>query len=591
MSAGILWDQASWRRVAQGLTQLVVDDDEDLRQQLVRAASTWVQLLSRAEMHLALELLLPASRDSSAVVRAFALEALALLGVVPAQAEHGEAEAGSGGKGGVAWGKKGGRSGEILEIGCPELLRLIAGDEGVCGVRETGRAVAVRTLSGLCWLAPPAILRRYAHEILSICVHSLQQTWTTSWHLLADDHVTLETNHGSEWGGKLGSWVDSMGLLGHGSSEYQREIVETARRLVEAAGRGTALLVCEQEFFGAGATDEHNVALDSLPHRLGWALVAALCFEHADGARNETEGGLDGGGTGRIAKAGVNKLSKEDIRIGMALVRGLELAATAVKCAGMGETWGGGGKLGRESNRAVGLMAVRLLQALTKVLLDCADEGRGDWKRAAKLWCCAILVLDTFDGGRDGEEPGEGILERKEDVRGEELLERTQELCSAVGLKNRVGEEVVLTLCGCGARIGNTREKAKGLGKPHRTGAGAGGGDWVLDVDSRGFRVFSALFYACESPGLWRQGWGRPCALWRCAQRVRAAAFGVVERALDRSVTRDAHVCIHHYMRERSCVCFYVTHPNTNTCWCANKHGHAHKGAVSEPDDARADPS
>ena len=565
MSAGILWNQASWRRVAQGLTQLVVDDDEDLRQQLVRAASTWVQLLSRAEMHLALELLLPAARDSSAVVRVLALEALALLGVVPAQAEHGEEEAGPEGKDRVAGGKEGGRSGEILEIGCPELLRLIAGDEGVCGVRETGRAVAMRTLSGLCWLAPPATLRRYAHEILSICVHSLQQTWTTSWHLLADDHVTLETNHGSEWGGKLGAWVDSMGLLGHGSSQYQREIVETARRLVEAAGKGTALLVCEQEFFGAGATDEHNAALDSLPHRLGWALVAALCFEHADGARNQTEGGLDGGGTGRIAKAGVNKPSKEDIRIGMALVRGLELAATAVKCAGMGEMLGGGGKLGRESNRAVGLMAVRLLQALTKVLLDCADEGRGDWKRAAKLWCCAILVLDTFDGGREGEEGGEGGLARKEDVRGEALLERTQELCSAVGLKHRVGEEVVLTLCGCGAgRIRNTREKAAGLRKPHRTGAGAGGGDWVLDVDSRGFRVFSALFYACESPGLWRQGWGRPCALWRCAQRVRAAAFGVVERALDRSVTRDAHVCIHHlYVNAR--VPVFMSHMQTQT--------------------------
>ena len=115
MSAGILWNQASWRRVAQGLTQLVVDDDEDLRQQLVRAASTWVQLLSRAEMHLALELLLPAARDSSAVVRVLALEALALLGVVPAQAEHGEEEAGPEGKDRVAGGKEGGRSGEILE--------------------------------------------------------------------------------------------------------------------------------------------------------------------------------------------------------------------------------------------------------------------------------------------------------------------------------------------------------------------------------------------------------------------------------------------------------------------------------------------
>jgi len=62
--------------------------------------------------------------------------------------------------------------------------------------------------------------------------------------------------------------------LGAWSEEGRRHILSTIKALVSRLPLQRLLMLCEQNVFGAGATDEHHEALDSLPHALAWALIA-----------------------------------------------------------------------------------------------------------------------------------------------------------------------------------------------------------------------------------------------------------------------------------------------------------------------------
>ena len=76
-------------------------------------------------------------------------------------------------------------------------------------------------------------------------------------------------------------YVDTMSAdahaecgLGAWSEEGRRHILSTIKTLVPRLPLQRLLMLCEQNVFGAGATDEHHEALDSLPHALAWALIA-----------------------------------------------------------------------------------------------------------------------------------------------------------------------------------------------------------------------------------------------------------------------------------------------------------------------------
>ena len=76
-------------------------------------------------------------------------------------------------------------------------------------------------------------------------------------------------------------YVDTMSAdayaecgLGAWSEEGRQHILSTIKTLVPRLPLQRLLMLCEQNVFGAGATDEHHEALDSLPHALAWALIA-----------------------------------------------------------------------------------------------------------------------------------------------------------------------------------------------------------------------------------------------------------------------------------------------------------------------------
>lgn len=328
--------QATLQHVSTDIKAVMADPAAGLRHALVTAAGAWMRLLTVTDLKsprniAPLEILLAALHDASPPVRA---TARGCLGQLSPGSQWAEAEAGPGAAADGGYREVGQRGNAtradrehggdasaygmlLLQSACENILKGVAGDQGLCSPSSPQRLVAVKILHGLVtslWpphrldlsaspssvdtspasprsTLPSAWQLQYADEILAVSVHALHPAWGGAWDRFAsqDSQDDDDSSADHEWGrmgregeegqseidladgcdgpGSDGSDGDAACGLGLWSQEGRWHVCETIKVVVSIVPLRDALAVCERHFLGAGATDEHNEPLDSPSHR------------------------------------------------------------------------------------------------------------------------------------------------------------------------------------------------------------------------------------------------------------------------------------------------------------------------------------